>query len=91
MINVKKKLFVLTKIKYLHCCVLLDSVKYEDPGAVESLAGALDTRCQVTGGVSISLLLRKRKKQNIKLVMKELLNFLCFSFLDGASEELCDK
>lgn len=28
------------------------SVKYEDPGAVESLAGALDTRCQVTGGTA---------------------------------------
>uniref|UniRef100_A0A8C6SIS4 Target of Myb protein 1-like n=1 Tax=Neogobius melanostomus TaxID=47308 RepID=A0A8C6SIS4_9GOBI len=26
------------------------SVKYEDPGAVEGLAGALDTRLQVTGG-----------------------------------------
>ncbi|XP_028263565.1 target of Myb protein 1 isoform X2 [Parambassis ranga] len=28
------------------------SVKYEDPGAVEGLAGALDTRLQVTGGVA---------------------------------------
>ncbi|XP_040892956.1 target of Myb protein 1-like isoform X2 [Toxotes jaculatrix] len=27
------------------------SVKYEDPGAVEGLAGALDTRLQVTGGM----------------------------------------
>ncbi|XP_036425968.1 target of Myb protein 1-like isoform X2 [Colossoma macropomum] len=27
------------------------SVRYEDPGAVEGLAGALDTRLQVTGGV----------------------------------------
>ncbi|XP_026159450.1 target of Myb protein 1 isoform X2 [Mastacembelus armatus] len=27
-------------------------VRYEDPGAVEGLAGALDTRLQVTGGVS---------------------------------------
>ncbi|XP_033984980.1 target of Myb protein 1-like isoform X1 [Trematomus bernacchii] len=28
------------------------SVRYEDPGAVEGLAGALDTRLQVTGGVA---------------------------------------
>lgn len=36
-----------------YCSVLqtLDSVRYEDPGAVEGLAGALDTRSQVTGGV----------------------------------------
>ncbi|XP_026869242.2 target of Myb protein 1-like isoform X2 [Electrophorus electricus] len=27
------------------------SVRYEDPGAIESLAGALDTRLQVTGGM----------------------------------------
>lgn len=29
----------------------LVSVRYEDPGAVEGLAGALDTRLQVTAGV----------------------------------------
>ncbi|XP_035536905.1 target of Myb protein 1-like [Morone saxatilis] len=28
------------------------SVRYEDPGAVEGLAGALDTRLQVTGGMA---------------------------------------
>ncbi|KAK2815699.1 hypothetical protein Q5P01_026166 [Channa striata] len=28
------------------------SVRYEDPGAVEGLAGALDTRLQVTGGMT---------------------------------------
>ncbi|XP_041838634.1 target of Myb protein 1-like isoform X2 [Melanotaenia boesemani] len=28
------------------------SVRYEDPGAVEGLAGALDSRLQVTGGIS---------------------------------------
>ncbi|KAK1798836.1 hypothetical protein P4O66_007117, partial [Electrophorus voltai] len=32
------------------------SVRYEDPGAIESLAGALDTRLQVTGGVRNMLL-----------------------------------
>lgn len=30
------------------------SVKYEDPGAVEGLAGALDTRLQVTGGMPVA-------------------------------------
>lgn len=30
------------------------SVKYEDPGAVEGLAGALDTRSQVTGGIPVA-------------------------------------
>ncbi|KAJ0033755.1 hypothetical protein NQD34_000862 [Periophthalmus magnuspinnatus] len=30
------------------------SVKYEDPGAVEGLAGALDTRLLVTGGMSVA-------------------------------------
>lgn len=30
------------------------SVKYEDPGAVEGLAGALDTRLQVTGGMPLA-------------------------------------
>lgn len=36
-----------------YCSVLqpLVSVRYEDPGAVEGLAGALDTRLQVTGRV----------------------------------------
>lgn len=33
---------------------LIPSVRYEDPGAVEGLAGALDTRLQVTGGVCTS-------------------------------------
>ncbi|TNN49920.1 hypothetical protein EYF80_039857 [Liparis tanakae] len=32
----------------------LPSVRYEDPGAVEGLAGALDTRLQATGGSLIS-------------------------------------
>lgn len=38
------------RLTTLSSCV--SSVKYEDPGAVEGLAGALDTRLQVTGGVS---------------------------------------
>lgn len=33
--------------------MFVTSVRYEDPGAVEGLAGALDTRLQVTGGVCI--------------------------------------
>ena len=33
-------------------CVCVSSVRYEDPGAVEGLAGALDTRLQVTGAVN---------------------------------------
>lgn len=35
-------------------CVCVCSVRYEDPGAVEGLAEALDTRLQVTAGVSIN-------------------------------------
>lgn len=31
---------------------MCSSVRYEDPRAVEGLAGALDTRLQVTGAVS---------------------------------------
>ncbi|XP_042337735.1 target of Myb protein 1-like, partial [Plectropomus leopardus] len=36
------------------------SVRYEDPGAVEGLAGALDTRLQVTGGMPTT----KNSQQN---------------------------
>lgn len=34
-------------------CMCVCSVRYEDPGAVEGLAEALDTRLQVTAGVSV--------------------------------------
>lgn len=34
--------------------VYVRSVRYEDPGAVEGLAEALDTRLQVTAGVGIN-------------------------------------
>lgn len=38
-----------------------DSVRYEDPGAVVGLAGALDTRLQVTAGVCSFSPKRKKK------------------------------
>lgn len=34
-----------------HPIICASSVRYEDPGAVEGLAGALDSRLQVTGVV----------------------------------------
>lgn len=44
-----------------HLIVPCDSVRYEDPGAVVGLAGALDTRLQVTAGVCSFSPKRKRK------------------------------
>lgn len=52
----------------------IPSVRYEDPGAVEGLAEALDTRLQVTGGVCtspspIQNLSCERKVQSIVLAV----------------------
>lgn len=46
--------YLLEHIRHRHSLIVLRplaSVRYEDPGAVEGLAGALDARSQVTGGV----------------------------------------
>ncbi|XP_028263556.1 target of Myb protein 1 isoform X1 [Parambassis ranga] len=64
------------------------SVKYEDPGAVEGLAGALDTRLQVTGGVAPA----KHSLQNdidkwLSCDMQEEQSSVC----EGVSSEEFDK
>ncbi|XP_020496976.1 target of Myb1 membrane trafficking protein isoform X1 [Labrus bergylta] len=63
------------------------SVRYEDPGAVEGLAGALDTRLQVTGGMPSAK--NSRKSDIDKWLSSDMADQSSVS--EGVSSEEFDK